>query len=261
MDSPRADLPRLLIVSVAALLCLVGSMVGSGVFGGPKVADAAGGALAADATLIAPGGPAFAIWSVIYAGLVVYAIWQWLPAQRTAERHRRIGYLVAASMVLNAAWLLVVRQDLLVLSVVVIVLLVVVLGLIVRLLAINRPTSTADLVIADGTFGLYVGWVSVAVCANITAVLVDSGVDLGDAGNQAAAIGVLAVAGIVGLLLALRTHANLAIAAALGWGLAWIAVERTQGAPESLATAVAAGVVAAVVVLGTLLLAVRHQPR
>lgn len=261
MDFPRADLPRLLTVSVAALVCLAGSMVGAGVFGGPGVADAADGALAADATLIAPGGPAFTIWSVIYVGLVAYAVWQWFPAQRTAERHRRIGYLAAASMVLNAAWLLVVRQGWLVLSVVVIVLLVLVLGLIVRLLATHRPTDTVDLVIADGTFGLYVGWVSVAVCANITAVLVDRGVDLGDAGNEAAAVAVLIVAGVVGLTLALRTRANVAIAAALAWGLAWIAVERTSGAPESLVTAVAAGVVAAVVVIGTLLLAVRRQPR
>ena len=135
MTTPRADLARLLTVTVSEVLCVLGTMLGVGVFGGPQVAEAAGGALSAEATLVAPATPAFSIWSVIYIGLAAYTVWQWLPAQRTAERHRRIGWLVAASMLLNAGWLLVVRAGWLWPSVLVIVALVVVLGLLVRRLA------------------------------------------------------------------------------------------------------------------------------
>ena len=102
----RNDLARQLTVAVSAVLAVIGSFIGSGAAGGQPVQDAAGGALAADATLIAPGTGAFSIWSLIYFGLLAYAVWQFLPAQRTAERHRRLGYPVAASLLLNAAWIL-----------------------------------------------------------------------------------------------------------------------------------------------------------
>ena len=53
-------------------------------------------------------------------------------AQATDERHRRTGWLAAASMLLNAAWLLVTQQGWIWASVVVIAALVAVLGVLVR---------------------------------------------------------------------------------------------------------------------------------
>ena len=60
---------RLIAVTVAEVLCVIGTLAGVGVFGGPEVAQAAGGGLSADATLIAPATQVFSIWSVIYVGL------------------------------------------------------------------------------------------------------------------------------------------------------------------------------------------------
>ena len=57
-------------VTVSAVLAIVGSFMGSGAAGGMQIENASGGALSADATPIAPGGPAFSIWTVIYLGLV-----------------------------------------------------------------------------------------------------------------------------------------------------------------------------------------------
>ena len=81
-----------------------------------------------EATLIAPGVPAFSIWAVIYVGLFVVTLWYWLPSDRTAVRLGPIAGLVAASMLLNAAWILVVQAGLVPLSVLVIATLVVVPG-------------------------------------------------------------------------------------------------------------------------------------
>src|SRR5690606_42068347 len=100
------DLARQITVAVSALIALVGGFIGSGAAGGTQIADAADGALQTDTSTIAPAGPAFAIWSVIYLGLAAYAIWQFLPGQRDAGRQRRLGYPIAASMLLNAAWIL-----------------------------------------------------------------------------------------------------------------------------------------------------------
>lgn len=248
----RPDTVRALVITVSEVLCIFGTMVGVGVFGGTPVAQAAGGALSAEATRIAPAVPAFSIWSVIYVGLAVYTVLQWLPGRRATARHRSVGYLVAASMLLNAAWLLVVQADWIWVSVVVILALVAVLGVIVRRLATTPAEGTVDRIVTDGTFGLYVGWVSVATCANITAALVDSGLDVAAPAADVWSAVVLVVAGAVGVVLALRTGGNLGAGAAMVWGISWIAVARLSGAPASTSTAVVAIAVAALIAVITL---------
>lgn len=249
--APR-DRARLITVTVSEVLCILGTLLGVGVFGGDAVNQTAGGALSADATLLAPAGPAFSIWSVIYLGLAAYTLFQWLPAQRAAERQRRIGWLVAASMLLNAGWLLVVSYAALWLSVVVIVALVVVLGLIVRELARTPSTGLLETVVVDGTMGLYVGWVSVAVCANVAATLVAGGIRVDGFAGEVIAAGVLIVAAVIAFVLLRVSRGNLAIGAAMAWGISWIAVGRLSGAPESMTVAVVALAVAAIIVVLTI---------
>ena len=132
-------------------------------------------------------------------------------------------------------------------SVGVIAALTITLGVLVRRLGSSAGATTASRLLLDGTFGLYLGWVSVATCANVTAALVSSGVRPGAAVAQGAAVVVLAVAAGVGVLLARQLGGRYAVAAAMAWGLGWIAVGRVTTGPTSVVTAVAAGVAAAVV--------------
>lgn len=244
-----ADRARQVGVTVSEVLCVLGTLVGVGALGGTRVEESAGGALSADATLVAPAGPAFSIWSVIYLGLAGYTMWQWLPAQATDQRHRRTGWLAAASMLLNAAWLLVTQQGWIWASVVVIGALVAVLGVLVRRLTERPSYGFTEAVVVDGTFGAYLGWVCVATGANVTAALVASGVDPGRPSSEVWAVAVLAVAAAVGVLLARTLGGRYAVAAALAWGLVWIAVGRTTDQPRSAVTAGAAVVAAVVVVV------------
>ena len=117
------DVVRQAVVAASALVAIAGLAVGAGGFGGTGTADASGGAFAATATLIAPAGPAFSIWSVIYLGLLALGVWQLAPGRRTDPRQRRTGWLVAVTMLANTAWILVVQAGLVWLSVVVIVVL------------------------------------------------------------------------------------------------------------------------------------------
>ncbi|GAA4399733.1 tryptophan-rich sensory protein [Fodinibacter luteus] len=243
-----SDRLRQVGVTLAELLCVVGTLVGVGVIG-TRVEESSGGALAADATLLAPAGPAFTIWTPIYLGLAAYTVWQWLPEQATDRRHRAIGWLVAASMVLNAAWLLVTQQGWIWVSVLVMAGLVATLGVLVRRLEEVPSYGHVETVVVDGTFGLYLGWVAVAACANVTAAFVSSGVDPGGYAAQLVAVAVVAVAAGVGVLLARRLGGRWAVAGAMAWGLGWIAWGRVTDEPRSLLVGVAA-VAAAVVVLG-----------
>ena len=230
---------------------MLGTLVGVGVLG-TRVAESSGGALAADATLIAPAGPAFSIWSVIYAGLAAYTVWQWLPGAATSARTRATGWLAAATMVLNATWLLVTQQGWIWVSVVVIVALLLALGVLLqRLTAAPRLGSRGT-----RRRGRHLRPVP----------RLGDGGDLRQhhrgAGRQRRRPGsdgrpcsprsrVLAVAAGVGVLLARRLGGRWSVAVALAWGLAWIVVGRLADQPESTVTAVAAGVAAVVVLAAT----------
>ena len=253
-----ADRRRQLGVTLAEVLCIYGTLLGVGVIG-TRVEESSGGALAADATLLAPATPAFSIWSVIYLGLAAYTIWKWLPANATSPRARATGWLIAVSMLLNAGWLLVTQQGWIWASVVIIVALALTLGVILaRLTAIPpAPTGrTIERVIVDGTMGLYLGWVAVATCANLTAALVATGVELAAPGADIVAVIVLAVAAGLGVLFARRLGGRYAVAAAMAWGLVWIAVGRAMDEPASRLVTIGAVTAAVIVVLGAA--AARH---
>lgn len=257
----RRDLSRQIIVLVSSVLAIVAAFIGSGVIVGTPIQDAAGGALDADSTLIAPGTGAFRIWSVIYTGMLAYAIWQVLPAQRHDERQRRLGWWVSASLVLNAAWIASVQLDLLPLSLPIIVVLLAVLCRLFVVLRRTPPNSRVETVVADGSIGLYLGWVIVATAANATAVLVAAGFDGFGLDPELWAVLVLAVAAGVGVALALWGGGRIAPALSLCWGLSWVGIARLGDEPYSVATGVAAIVAAAIVAAATVVARLRHDRR
>ena len=241
------DIVRQITVGASAVIAVIGSFVGSGAAGGTPIQDAAGGALSATSTLVAPDTPAFSIWSVIYLGLIAYAVWQFLPTQSSAERHRRLGYWVAASLILNAAWILSVQFDLLPLSLPIIAMLLGVLGWSFVLCLRYRPSGAIDALLTDGTIGLYLGWVSIATAANAAAVLTAAGFDGFGLSPDAWAVFVLAVAAAVGVMLAIIGKGRIAPAISLSWGIAWVSVGRLTGELISTPTGIAA--IAGVVVI------------
>ena len=255
------DTVRQAVVLFSAIVAVVGAFIGSGAAGGTPIQSAAGGALAADATPIAPGGPAFAIWTPIYAGLLVYAVWQSLAKQRTDERQRRLGYPIAASLILNAAWILSIQFGFLAASVPIIAALLVVLVVAFRITLATRPKNLVEAIVADGTVGLYLGWVCVATAANITALLVAAGFRGFGLGADAWAVVIVAVAGVVGVLVAIRGRGRFAPAVSLTWGLAWVAVARLTGDLLSTPAAIAAIIAAAVVVVVTIVIRLRTRDR
>lgn len=82
------------------------------------------------------------------------------------------------------------------------------------------------------TFGLYLGWICVATCANVAVWLVAAGVPTQGRGATVATVAVLlVVVGLAAFLLTRTTDHTLraAFAAALVWGISWIAAGRLTG--------------------------------
>ena len=261
------DRIRQVAVVVSAVLAVVGSFIGSGAAGGTPIAEAAGGALSANSTMVAPAGPAFAIWSVIYTGLVTYAVYQLLPRTAADPLHRAIGVPVVLSLLLNAGWILSIQAGLLWLSVPMIVLLLAsliwVLAVVRRLrpVGVRRPGRVIEALLVDGVFGLYLGWLTIATVANTAAALTAAGFDGFGAPADAWGIGLLVVAGLLGLGLAVWSRGRSAFLVSLSWGIAWVGVSRLTGSLESVAVAVTAFIVAGVLAVALVVLAVRAAVR
>ena len=246
------DRLRQVTVLVGAVVAIAGAAVGSGAFGGQPVAEAAGGALSATATPLAPDTPAFSIWSVIYTGLAVFAVVQALPRQAADPRLRAVSWWVLASMLLNALWIAVVQAGRSASVVVILTLLAVLAVILVRLVRIPH-TGTATSWVTDVTVGLYLGWVSVASLANIAAFLADAGAGELGLGATAWSVVVLAAAAALAVAFAVfgRTRPTVVVPAglAMAWGLAWIGLGRTNGPVVDETVATAAFVASAVALL------------
>lgn len=248
MESQTKGIARQSLIIAAASFMLIAAAVGAGAFGGASVDDLQDGALSAQGSYLAPDGPAFSIWSLIYIGLLAYTVWQALPAQRADARQQAVGGWIAASMVLNGLWLVTARFLTLWLTVIVIALLVAVLARVIVLLGRFPAKNLADRILTDGANGLHFGWVTIATVANTAAWFTQ--IAPADWEDQADvwAVAVLVVVAVIGVAAALVTG-RIAPALATAWGLVWLAVGRFTDAPESVPTGIAALVVAVVLVL------------
>jgi hypothetical protein len=251
MSARPLDLVRQIAVLSAVGFMLVAAMVGVGVFGGTPVQDLQDGALAADGSYLAPAGNAFSIWSVIYLGLIAYAVWQALPRQRANNRQRSLGWLVALTAVLNGSWLVVAQFATLPLTIAAIVVLLAALGVTFqRAVATRTPDDgMVDAVLLDGVTGLHLGWVTVATVANIAAGLTQAGPATWAENANLWGVVALVVVGAIGLAIAWASRWRVAPTLAIGWGLLWLGLARLDGEPRSGIIGVTALVVAGVVVL------------
>jgi len=242
MQAKSSDRIRQLVVALGAIVAIVGAAWGSGAFGGTPIEQAAGGALAPDATLLGAATPAFRIWSVIYLGLLAFAVVQALPSRAAASRYRAASWWILVSMVLNFAWIAVVQAGWLWLSVVVLLAIVAVLVVTASRLAAEREGRWLDRAVTDVTVGIYLGWALVASAANIAAAI--------DLSSTALAIVIVAV--VVAVAMALLTQfrsrpIGVGMTLAAAWGLTWIGVAR-HDEPHNDAVALAAYVAAALAI-------------
>lgn len=119
-----------------------------------------------------PAGYVFSIWGLIYLGLIAFAVFQALPAQRENPRLRAAGWWIALSGLANCTWLFLWHYEQFPLT------LVAMLGLLATLivtylrLGIGRTAApTAETWAVRLPFSVYLGWITVATVANVTEVL------------------------------------------------------------------------------------------
>ena len=195
--------------------------------------------------LFVPAGYVFGIWGVIYLLLLVFTVYQARPAQRDADFLGKIGWLFLLSCVFNAAWIFLWHWRLVPASVLVMLGLLGTLIMIYTRLDVGRGEPGRDLrLYVHLPFSVYLGWITVAPIANVTALLVSWGWP--SFGPAAVNWTLLVIAVAVALSLAnVWLRGDVGYNLVLVWALAGIAVKQWGTGAVPYAALAGAAVIAA----------------
>jgi hypothetical protein len=184
-----------------------------------------------------PANYVFGIWSVIYLGLIAFAVYQALPAGRRNPRTGPILPLFVLSCAFNAAWILAWQYRYVGFSMLLMLGLLLTLVVMYNRLEIGlRPAKGADFWLLNAPFSLYLGWISVATIANACVALYEAGLEGGGVGWTVLLIAVATALGLAfrrgrgDLLYALVLIWALVGIAVRNWGLPWVAFAALLGA-------------------------------
>ena len=129
-------------------------------------------------SLFTPAGFTFAIWGVIYLGLLVFVIWQAFPAQRSSDKVARLSIWFQINCLMNAVWIVLWHYDLLALSLLVMFVILATLILIYRTLIADIDTASfTEHLVLHLPFSLYTGWITLATIANASVLQTSNGWD------------------------------------------------------------------------------------
>jgi len=196
-----------------------------------------------------PAGYVFAIWGLIYLGLIAFAVYQALPAQRTNPRLRAIGMPVIISSVANIVWIFLWHYEQFPATLIAMVALL--LSLIAIYLRLGTGRTTAPVTerwAVRAPFSIYLGWITVATVANVTQVLYFVGWGGWGISQPAWAAIMLSVAVIVAAAMAL-TRRDAAYMGVLVWAFIGIALKHAAVPTVAISAWVATALVAALIVL------------
>ena len=119
-----------------------------------------------------PAGYVFAIWGLIYIGLITYGVFQALPAQADNPRLRSLDGFFILSSAANILWLFLWHYEQFVGTLIVMLfLLASLIGIYLRLGVGKTKASRGETWLVRVPFSIYLGWITVATIANATELL------------------------------------------------------------------------------------------
>lgn len=240
------DIIRQVSVVIALIITIIVNVMSNALpFNGltaPEIADSFD-------VYFVPAGYVFSIWSVIYLGLIAYAVFQLLPAQRENSRLRQTGWWFVLSCAANSIWLFLWHYGYFAFSVVAMLTLLISLIVIYLRLGIGQQSvAPGELWLVHLPFSVYLGWITVATIANITAFLDSINWNgFGFAPEIWTFIMLVVAIAVAGLMAYSRQ--DIAYLLVLIWAFIGIGVEQSDTPQIANASYLAAAIVAVFVVL------------
>ena len=199
-----------------------------------------------------PAGYVFSIWGVIYLALLAFTVYQALPGQRANPLLRRVGYLYLLASVANIAWIFLWHYEVFGMTLVaMIVLLLSLIAIYLRLDIGRAEVSRAVRWLVHLPFSIYLGWITVATIANVTALLYLVNWSGWGISPEAWTVIILAVAVIVAGAVS-ATRADVAYVLVLAWAFAGIAAKHAGTSMVSIGAWAATGLVMVMAILSAL---------
>ncbi len=172
-SNQRSDLDlRRQVTTLAAVLGSIAINTLSNIFplNGVSVGELSNTLFAA--VQITPANYAFAIWGLIYIGLIGFGIYQLQPSQRENPRLRHSGYLLAIACIAQCVWIYLFLARLFPLSNLAMLGILVPLMVMYQRLGIGRErVSRAERWFIHLPISIYLGWISVATIVNVATAL------------------------------------------------------------------------------------------
>jgi hypothetical protein len=179
--------------------------------------------------LFVPAGFTFSIWGIIYLLLGLFSVCQLFRTPALEQTMRFVRPLFLVTCLANAGWIFTWHYRLIGLSVLVMLVLLVSLALIHRRLYRQPAPDRRTFWCVRVPFSVYLGWISVATIANITALLVHLQWDGLGLGAVFWYVTMLAAAVSLALLMLWR-HRDFAFALVVLWALFGITARHASAA-------------------------------
>jgi len=196
-----------------------------------------------------PAGYVFSIWGIIYIGLIAYAIFQALPAQKTNPRLRATGWWVVLGGLANSAWIFLWHYQHFVATLgAMLILLATLIAVYLRLGVGKTKVPRAENWAVRIPFSIYLGWITVATVANVSDVLDFVKWNRFGISDVVWMVIILGVVAAIGGLMNFRRR-DVAYTAVLLWALAGIAAKFPAAGLVTFATWAAFVLVAVTLVL------------
>jgi hypothetical protein len=181
--------------------------------------------------LFVPAGITFSIWSIIYILWFIFAIYQARDLFKKEEIDmpflQQISVLFIVSSIANSAWIFLWHYEYVGLSLLVMIILLFSLLAIYKRLNIGRSIgSIAERLCIHVPFSVYLGWITVATIANITAFLVSVNWDGFGISPLNWTIIIIAVATLLTILM-LALRKDIAFTLVIVWAFLGIWMKRT----------------------------------
>lgn len=209
--------------------------------------------------IFVPAGYVFAIWGLIYLGLIAYTVYHSLPGQRTNPLLKKTGWIVSLSSIANGAWIYFWHYGYYAITLLVMLILLGSLLTIYLRLNIGRTKfSLSDKWLISIPFSTYLGWITVATIANATALLSFIGWDgwgISDIGWTLIMLGAaVLIAGLMSF-----TRSDIAFSLVLVWAFIGISVRWLSLPPVNIAGFAAAAIVLSLLLLSRILPSAQKQ--
>lgn len=247
MDTRRSQI----ILSIINLAGFLGTVVVNGLATSLPINNKTTGELSDQyPNLFVPAGLTFSIWGLIYILLAIFTIYSVIIAIKkdaTGSFINKIGLLFFLSCIANMAWIFAWHYEIVPLSLVIMLLLLgFLIAIYMRLGVGKKGPAKKEQYLVHLPFSVYLGWITIATTANVTALLVDVNWNRFGLSEQFWAVAVIIVGIAIALSVLLRRQ-DIYYCLVVDWALLGILIKR-------LASSIPAQSVIIITIIGLVLI-------